>query len=156
MAVGYAIPSFSSRRPEGVVIAALAIAPPGKDPVPDMGVSPRRPRRFPALICCIDSPFLDFHIPSVAQYHMDCVKSGHAVGALAVDVIRHGAGRSRHVKIVPAFGPGQTLASGARQLYASETSDGDGDRIGPETAPRSARPLNSQLANPAANARDSP
>lgn len=70
--------------------------------------------RVPAdasVICCTDSPFLDFHIPSVAQYHIDCVKSGHAVGALAVDVIRHGAGRSRHVKIVPEFVPGQTLVS---------------------------------------------
>jgi DNA-binding LacI/PurR family transcriptional regulator len=72
--------------------------------------------RVPAdasVICCIDSPFLDFHIPSVAQYHIDCVKSGHAVGALAVNVIRHGAGRSRHVKIVPEFVPGQTLAPGS-------------------------------------------
>ena len=70
--------------------------------------------RVPAdasVICCIDSPFLDYCIPSVAQYRIDCVKSGHAVGALAVDVIRHGAGRSRHVKIGPEFVPGQTLVS---------------------------------------------
>ena len=68
--------------------------------------------RVPAdasVICCIDDPILDFHIPSVTQYHIDCVKSGHAAGALAVDIIRHGAGRSRHVKIVPEFVPGQTL-----------------------------------------------
>ena len=73
--------------------------------------------RVPAdasVICCTDNPFLDFHIPSVAQYRIDCVKSGHAVGALAVDVIRHGAGRSRHVKIVPGFVPGQTLVSGSK------------------------------------------
>ena len=73
--------------------------------------------RVPAdasVICCIGSPFLDFHIPSVAHYRIDCVKSGHAVGALAVDVIRHGAGRSRHVKIVPEFVPDQTLVSGSR------------------------------------------
>jgi DNA-binding LacI/PurR family transcriptional regulator/DNA-binding transcriptional regulator YhcF (GntR family) len=62
-----------------------------------------------SVICCVDSPFLEFHIPSVARYHIDCVKSGHVAGALVVDVIRHGAGRSRHVKIVPEFVPGQTL-----------------------------------------------
>jgi len=65
-----------------------------------------------AVISCIDSPFLDFHIPSVAQYHIDCVKSGQALGALAVDVIRHGAGRSRHVRLVPEFKPGQTFVAG--------------------------------------------
>jgi DNA-binding LacI/PurR family transcriptional regulator/DNA-binding transcriptional regulator YhcF (GntR family) len=78
--------------------------------------------RVPAdasVICCIDSPFLDFHIPSVAQYRIDCVKSGHTLGALAVDVIRHGAGRSRHVKIVPEFVPGQTFVSAAKQTLAS-------------------------------------
>ena len=78
--------------------------------------------RVPAdasVICRIDSPFLDFHIPSVAQYRIDCVKSGHAVGALAVDVIRHGAGRSRPVKIVPEFVPGQTFVSASRQTLAS-------------------------------------
>lgn len=67
-----------------------------------------------SVICCIDSPFLDFHIPSVAQYRIDCVKSGHALGALVVGVIRHGAGRSRHVKIVPEFVTGQTLVAGAK------------------------------------------
>ena len=72
-----------------------------------------------SVICCIDSPFLDFHIPSVAHYRIDCVKSGHAVGALAVDVIRHGAGRSRHVKIVPEFVAGESLVSGATQTLAS-------------------------------------
>lgn len=78
--------------------------------------------RVPAdasVICRIDSPFLDFHIPSVAQYRIDCVKSGHAVGALAVDVIRHGAGRSRPVKIVPEFVPGQTFVSASKQTLAS-------------------------------------
>ena len=68
--------------------------------------------RVPAdasVICCCDSPFLDFHIPSVARYHLDCVKYGHASGAMVVDVIRHGAGRSRHVKITPEFVPGETL-----------------------------------------------
>jgi DNA-binding LacI/PurR family transcriptional regulator len=78
--------------------------------------------RVPAdasVICCIDSPFLDFHIPSVAQYRIDCVKSGHTVGALALDVIRHGAGRCRHVKIVPQFVSGQTLLSGSTRTLAS-------------------------------------
>jgi len=62
-----------------------------------------------SVICSTDNPFLDFLIPSVAQYHIDCVKSGHIAGAMVVDVIRHGSGRSRHVKIVPEFVPGQTL-----------------------------------------------
>jgi DNA-binding LacI/PurR family transcriptional regulator len=73
--------------------------------------------RIPAdasVICRVDSPFLAFHIPSVAQYHIDCVKSGHAVGALAVEVIRHGAGRSRRVKIVPEFVPGLTFGAGSK------------------------------------------
>jgi hypothetical protein len=35
------------------------------------------------------------------------VKFGHAAAALAVDVIRHGAGLRRHVKIMPKFVAGQ-------------------------------------------------
>jgi DNA-binding transcriptional regulator YhcF (GntR family) len=62
-----------------------------------------------AVICRIDDIFLDFRIPSVAQYRIDCVKFGHACGALAVNVIRHWPGRSRHVKIVPEFMPGHTF-----------------------------------------------
>lgn len=62
-----------------------------------------------SVICHGDDPFLDWLTPSVAQYHLDCVNYGHASGAMVVDVIRHGAGRSRHVKILPEFVPGQTL-----------------------------------------------
>ena len=61
------------------------------------------------VICRTDDIILEFCVPTVAHYSIDCVKFGHAAGALAVDVIRHGAGRHRQVKILPEFVPGQTL-----------------------------------------------
>lgn len=63
-----------------------------------------------SLICRTSDLFLDFCIPTVAHYAIDCVKFGQSVAALAVDVIRHGPGRWRSVKLLPAFVPGQTLA----------------------------------------------
>jgi LacI family transcriptional regulator len=62
-----------------------------------------------SVICRTDDLFLDYCIRSVAQYRIDCVKFGQACGAVAVEIIRHGAGRSRQVKIVPKFVPGQTF-----------------------------------------------
>ena len=62
-----------------------------------------------AVISRTDDIFLDFRIPSVAHYRIDCVKFGRACGALAVAVIRHGAGQSRQVKIIPEFIPGQSF-----------------------------------------------
>lgn len=96
----------SSPRPTGYLVSTP------EHTLTTLGYLQSQGMRVPAdasVICCVNSPFLDFHIPSVAQYRIDCVKSGHLAGALVVDVIRHGAGRSRHVKIVPEFVPGQTL-----------------------------------------------
>lgn len=105
----------SSPRPTGYLVSSA------EHTLTTLGFLQSRGVRMPsdaAVISCVDSPFLDFHIPSVAQYRIDCVKSGHAIGALSVAVIRGGPGRSRQVKIVPEFVPGQTVVPGARKARA--------------------------------------
>jgi DNA-binding LacI/PurR family transcriptional regulator len=63
-----------------------------------------------SVICRTSDLFLDFFIPTMAHYAIDCVKFGRSAAALAVDVVRHGPGRWRSVKLMPAFVAGQTLA----------------------------------------------
>jgi DNA-binding LacI/PurR family transcriptional regulator len=62
-----------------------------------------------SVISRTSSQFLDFCIPTIAHYAIDCVKFGEAAAALALEVVRHGPGRLRSVKLLPSFIPGQTM-----------------------------------------------
>lgn len=63
-----------------------------------------------ALICRSHDIVLNYVVPSVAHYQIDCVKNGYKTADLLVDIIRHGRGKPRHIKIMPEFVPGDTLA----------------------------------------------
>ena len=53
---------------------------------------------------------LNYVVPSVAHYQIDCVKNGYKTADLLVDIIRHGQGKTRHIKILPEVIPGDTFA----------------------------------------------
>ena len=63
-----------------------------------------------ALICRSHDMVLNYVVPSVAHYQIDCVKNGYKTADLLIDIIRHGQGIPRHIKIMPAFVSGETLA----------------------------------------------
>lgn len=63
-----------------------------------------------ALICRSHDMVLNFVVPSVAHYQIDCVKNGYKTADLLLDIIRHGQGKIRHIKIMPEFVSGGTLA----------------------------------------------
>ena len=63
-----------------------------------------------ALICRSHDMVLNYVVPSVAHYQIDCVKNGYKTADLLIDIIRHGQGKTRHIKIMPEFVSGGTLA----------------------------------------------
>jgi DNA-binding LacI/PurR family transcriptional regulator len=72
--------------------------------------------RFPSqmgLISLWDDFLLDHTEPPVSRYRIDGVGMGKKIGAMLMDVIRHGPRKTREIRIMPDFVSGGTL--GARE-----------------------------------------
>lgn len=65
------------------------------------------------LLCGWDDQILDFTVPVVSRYRIDPDKYGRKVGAMLLDMIRHGPGKPREVRVMSEFVPGGTLSEAA-------------------------------------------
>lgn len=65
------------------------------------------------LLCGWDDPILDYTIPVVSRYRIDPGKYGRRIGAMLLDLIRHGSGKTREVLMMSEFLPGGTLSEAA-------------------------------------------
>ena len=62
-----------------------------------------------AIIAGWDDMFLHFTIPTLAHYRIDGEKAGRKTAGLLIDLLKHGLGKIRSVRILPEFVPGETL-----------------------------------------------
>lgn len=58
-----------------------------------------------------DDPILDYTVPVISRYQIDTIKYGRMVGAMLLDIIRHGPGRIRELRMMPDFAAGGTLTN---------------------------------------------
>ena len=64
-----------------------------------------------ALISGWDDHFLHHAVPSVACYRADGVELGRKLAQLLADLLLHGPGKARHLRVLPKFVPGGTLGA---------------------------------------------
>lgn len=79
-----------------------------------MGYFHRHGKRIPedaSIISRFDEPFLEYCIPTVARYHMDCEQMGKKTSELLLELIEHGLGKIRHHLITPEFVAGLSLGN---------------------------------------------
>ena len=62
-----------------------------------------------ALVCTWDDPFLQHAAPTIARYRIDAAKMGRKTATLLLDLIRHGAGKTRSLQVLPEFVSGETI-----------------------------------------------
>ena len=62
-----------------------------------------------AIIAGWDDEFLHYAVPVFARYRIDGAKMGRKAATMLLDLIRHGPGKIRSMKIVPEFVAGETI-----------------------------------------------
>lgn len=68
--------------------------------------------RIPAdaeIISGWDDLCLHYSVPTIAHYRIDGAKLGRKAAAMLLDMLKHGPGKMRSVKILPEFVPGGTI-----------------------------------------------
>lgn len=86
-----------------------------------MGYLQRHGKRVPedvSIISRFDDPFLEYCIPTIARYHMDCEQMGKKTAELLIELIEHGLGKARHHMIMPVFVPGASLGNAPSNFRA--------------------------------------
>lgn len=83
-----------------------------------------------SLISRDDDPLLEYLVPSIARYHVDAQLFARKISRLVVDLIQGGVARRQEVRLLPAFFPGETLATAPcynkRQVESTGAGSGPG------------------------------
>ena len=64
-----------------------------------------------ALVAGWDDEFLGHAVPSIARYRVEGVALGRKLAQMAADLLAHGPGKARALRVLPKFVPGGTLGA---------------------------------------------